>query len=127
MIQESHRRSRRQANALTKEVEKLALEFFIACRKQSPEQIREIYSSFSNQWAIRCRAVNMNLKRDIQLHGDEFEQVTKLAYTTTFVNQKKSAGRTHVLKTIKAIERRSLLFYWLRDSYLSIFKLLSGK
>jgi hypothetical protein len=127
MIHESHRRSRRQANAFTKEIELLALEFFIACRKKEPKEIREIYIHFSRRWANRCRAVNMNLKRDIQLHGDEFEQVTKLAYSATFVNQKKSSGRSHVLRTIKAIENKPLLIFWLRDLYLSFYKLLSGK
>ena len=121
MIYENTKRSRRHAKKATREVVDYSYKFFVKCRNLPAKDIRMYYEQFSQGWNQICNNTNRNRKKAVQLHSDEFEQVTKLAYRKIFFSTRTKARRG-MLRTVRIIEGNTVLYNVARFIWFSILK-----
>jgi U3 small nucleolar ribonucleoprotein component len=113
IFDERLRRSRRVKGAYERQLKGLLTRFFSEAHNESKKKINSLYDQYNGEWLRISGKANASSK-EIVLHSDEFELCTKYAFRVVFLSEN-DAAKESSLRTIKILEGRSPLVYFIRS------------
>ena len=100
--------------------------FFQEAHGKDKQKVRDIYRHYERRWIVFGKQATFS-KKPIEIHTDEFEQATVSSYNDVYLHAINDQTKKNMLRTIRIIEGRSRMHYFIRHLILETEKLFTKK